>query len=85
MIEGAWLDDKHYGTIHRIASDGKVKRLFDKCVEFCKCTTLNLRVDTHNDNYPMQKAIERNGFVKCGTIYMLHDGSPRIAYQMPVK
>ena len=80
LENGSWLDDEPYGTIHRIASDGTYKRIFDLCVEFCEKITTNLRVDTHNDNYPMQKAIERNGFTKCGTIYMLHDGTPRIAY-----
>lgn len=82
-IEGAWLNDKPYGTIHRIATDGKIKRAFDTCVEFCKGITKNLRVDTHDDNFPMQKAIKRNGFVYCGRIYMLHDGTPRIAFQLP--
>ncbi|MBE6679574.1 MAG: N-acetyltransferase [Ruminococcaceae bacterium] len=80
-IEGAWLNDTPYGTIHRIATDGKIKRMFDKCVEFCLGITKNLRVDTHNDNIPMQKAIKRNGFTYCGVIYMLHDGTPRIAFQ----
>ena len=77
---GKWLDDEPYGTIHRIATDGTVKRMFDKCVEFCLGITKNLRVDTHDDNYPMQKAIARNGFTYCGRIYMLHDGTPRIAF-----
>ena len=80
LENGSWLDDEPYGTIHRIARDGTHKLIFDKCVEFCEMITANLRVDTHNDTYPMQKAIERNGFTKCGTIYMLHDGTPRIAY-----
>ena len=77
---GEWLDDEPYGTIHRIATDGTHKRMFDLCVEFCEKITSNLRVDTHDDNFPMQKAIERNGFTYCGRIYMLHDGTPRIAY-----
>lgn len=82
VIEGGkWQNDEPYGTIHRVASDGSVKRMFDMCVAFCEKIASNLRVDTHGDNIPMQKAIERNGFTKCGTIYMLHDGSPRIAYQ----
>lgn len=83
-IEGAWLNDLPYGTIHRVATDGKCRGLFDQCVAFCKKITSNLRVDTHHDNFPMQRAIERNGFKKCGVIYMLHDGSPRIAYQKTV-
>ena len=80
-IEGAWLNDAPYGTIHRIATDGTVHHMFDKCVEFCSGITKNLRVDTHHDNLPMQKAIKRNGFTYCGVIYMLHDGTPRIAFQ----
>ena len=79
-IEGSWLDDEPYGTIHRIATDGKCKRMFDHCVAFCEKITTNLRVDTHDDNFPMQKAIARNGFTYCGRIYMLHDGTPRIAF-----
>ena len=77
---GEWLDDEPYGTIHRIATDGEVKRMFDCCVDFCEKITKNLRVDTHMDNLPMQKAIKRNGFTYCGVIYMLHDGTPRIAF-----
>lgn len=80
-IEGAWLNDLPYGTIHRVATDGKCRGLFDVCVAYCETITKNLRVDTHHDNLPMQRAIERNGFTKCGIIYMLHDGTPRIAYQ----
>lgn len=83
-IEGAWLNDLPYGTIHRVATDGKCRGLFDLCVDFCSQITSNLRVDTHHDNLPMQKAIARNGFTRCGVIYMLHDGTPRIAYQRTV-
>lgn len=81
--DGNWQNDLPYGTIHRVASDGKIKRMFDRCVEFCRTFTDNLRVDTHKDNLPMQNAIARNGFVRCGIVYMLHDGTQRIAYQMP--
>ena len=37
-------------------------------------------LDTHENNRVMQRAAERYGFKKCGTIYVA-DGSPRIAYQ----
>lgn len=81
--DGAWQNDLPYGTIHRVASDGHIKRMLDRCVEFCRTFTENLRIDTHKDNVVMQKAITRNGFVRCGIVYMVHDGTPRIAYQMP--
>lgn len=81
--DGAWQNDLPYGTIHRVASDGHIKRMFDKCVEFCRTFTENLRIDTHKDNFTMQNAIARNGFIRCGIVYMAHDGSQRIAYQTP--
>ncbi len=80
--DGAWLNDAPYGTIHRVASDGQCRRLFDAVVAYCREKNENLRVDTHHDNLPMQKAIERNGFVRCGIVYM-ENGTKRSAYQMP--
>ena len=68
-IEGAWLDDSTYGTIHRIASDGTMHQVF-----------AHLRADTHEDNKVMQKVILRNGFKETGIIYIA-DGTPRIAYE----
>ena len=77
---GRWLNDDEYVTLHRIASDGKAKGIFKYAVDYCKTVSDNIRIDTHADNAVMQRLIEKNGFVKCGTIYV-RDGSPRIAYQ----
>lgn len=77
---GAWKNENLYGTIHRLASDGMIKGVFGRCVKFCKQKISNLRVDTHNDNHTMQHLIEKNGFEKCGIIYV-QNGTPRIAYQ----
>lgn len=77
---GQWINDEEYVTIHRLASDGKVKGIFKCGVDYCKSISDNIRIDTHNDNLIMQKLILRNGFLKCGTIYVA-DGTPRIAYQ----
>ena len=77
---GEWLNDEEYVTIHRIAGDGEVHGIFKCAAEYCKSISDNIRIDTHNSNAVMQKLIERNGFKKCGTIYV-RDGSPRIAYQ----
>ena len=78
--EGEWLNDEPYGTIHRIASAGKNKRMLDVAVDFCFGLTDNIRIDTHKDNFPMQNALKRLGFHKCGRIYC-RDGSPRVAFQ----
>jgi ribosomal protein S18 acetylase RimI-like enzyme len=77
---GQWKNDERYGTIHRIAGDGKIKGLADQCIHFCKGKIKNLRADTHEDNKIMQHILEKNGFERCGIIYV-KDGSPRIAYQ----
>ncbi len=78
--DGAWINDKPYGTIHRLGSTGKHKGILEKCVDFCMTLTDNLRLDTHEDNLTMQRAALRLGFQRCGIIYC-DDGTPRIAYQ----
>lgn len=80
FIDGKWLNDKPYGTIHRIASNNKKKGILNYCLDFCKSINMNIRIDTHNDNLIMRHLLEKNGFIKCGIIY-LQNGSPRIAYQ----
>ena len=77
--DGNWLNDKPYLTIHRLAGDGQVHGLFQCVADYCKNISRNIRVDTHANNRIMQKLMEKNGFTKCGIIYV-KDGTPRIAY-----
>lgn len=77
---GAWLNDEPYHVIHRIASDGSEKGIFQACVNWCALHDSNLRADTHADNKVMQYLLEQNGFTRCGIIYVAN-GTPRIAYQ----
>ena len=78
--DGAWRNDAPYGVLHRIASRGRVKGIGSECIQWCFAQCGNLRGDTHADNHVMQRVMKKNGFVKCGRIYIA-DGSPRIAYQ----
>ena len=78
--DGVWINDEEYITVHRIASDGKVHGIFKCAVEYCKGISDNIRIDTHDSNEVMQRQIEKNGFERCGAVYV-RDGSPRIAYQ----
>ena len=81
VIEGgSWKNDEPYGVIHRIASRGEIKGAGSKCLQWGFEQCGNLRIDTHDDNIVMQHVLEKNGFERCGRIY-LSDGSPRIAYQ----
>lgn len=79
-IEGAWPNDSPYGTIHRVAKAPGAKDFLTKVVRWCETQSDVLRIDTHQDNAVMQKAIAKNGFSYCGVIY-LADGSPRLAFQ----
>lgn len=77
---GRWLSGEPYGTIHRIAGERTHRGVFRECMEYCRSICPHLRIDTHADNRIMQHCIEKNGFVRCGIIYV-QDGSPRIAYE----
>lgn len=82
--DGEWHSERPYGAIHRVASDGTAKGVAGACFDFCKEKIDYLRIDTHEANKPMQAAILRYGFQKCGVIYT-RDGSPRIAFDYLVK
>ena len=77
---GQWLSDAPYGTIHAVASDGSIHGFLTQIVMYCLQTIRHLRIDTHPDNLIMQHVITKNGFTKCGIIYVA-DGTPRLAYE----
>lgn len=83
---GSWKNDRPYGTIHRLASDGTVPGVFSACLAFCKTQIPDLRADTHENNHTMQHLLEKYGFERRGIIYIRDgdtvDGSSRIAYQL---
>ena len=80
IYKGQWLNNKPYATIHRIASNGKVKGIFQFVVQYAQQLYNNLRIDTHHDNLIMQHAIRKAGFKYCGIIHT-HNDSERLAYQ----
>ena len=82
IYDGKWVNDKPYGVIHRIAVSNKArgKGVAKVCFDFAYDKCGNVRIDTHRDNIPMQRALEKNGFTRCGIIY-LANGDERIAYQ----
>ena len=77
--DGNWINDRPYGTIHRIAKKGTHRGIFEYCLRFCQAQISDIRIDTHHDNRIMQHLIKKHGFKQCGIIY-LSNGSPRIAY-----
>ena len=91
-IEGAWLNDRPYASIHRICvakgyeNQEIGQKLYEKCEERIRQDNIvkDIKVDTYYLNKSMTRLIEKNGFVKCGKIYLLRDNvfdKERIAYQ----
>ena len=80
IADGNWLQNGPYGTIHRVASNGKCRGVVHQAVEFALQYHKVLRCDTHGDNLPMQRALTNAGFVYCGTVFMA-DNTPRRAYE----
>lgn len=80
VYEGTWQNDMPYATIHRIASNGKVKGILHLAMEYALRNYDSIRIDTHRDNRVMQSAIRKEGFVYCGII-RCWNGSERLAYQ----
>lgn len=79
-IEGSWLNDAAYMVIHRVVSAGRRPGMGSAILSLCKSWYPNLKIDTHQDNLPMQRVLEKNGFILTGIIY-LENGDPRLAYQ----
>lgn len=74
-LEGNWLLEGKYTTIHRIAVSNKYKgkgyasKLFDFAEEVTKNYGYDsIRSDTQKDNYIMKKILKRQGYTECGTV-----------------
>ncbi len=82
IYDGEWLNDEAYGVIHRIAvtdaARGRGAAAF--CYEYALSNSVNVKIDTHRDNLPMQRSLLKNGFSYCGIIH-LENGDERLAYQ----
>ncbi len=80
IYHGEWKNALPYAVIHRIAVKYQGRGLVKTCFDYCYGQHKNLKIDTHRDNLPMQKALSKNGFEYCGIIY-LENGDERLAYQ----
>lgn len=79
-IEGKWMDDSSYFTIHRIAVKEHNRGYASACFRYAYLQNRHIRIDTHEKNLPMRKLIEKEGFTYCGKI-VVEDESVRLAYE----
>ncbi|GHU43137.1 acetyltransferase [Clostridia bacterium] len=80
-IEGAWQNDANYGVVHRIAVKQGSKGIGGVCLNWAFEQCGNLKIDTHEDNIPMRRLLDKLGFVYCGKIRVLEGTEERIAFQ----
>ncbi|MBQ9980116.1 MAG: GNAT family N-acetyltransferase [Oscillospiraceae bacterium] len=90
-IEGRWLSDKPYATIHRLCIHDDVKGRGAAGEFFAHAFTMaknlgfaSVRVDTHAGNTAMLRAVEKAGFVHCGTVTLregIQAGDKREAFE----
>lgn len=90
VIDGKWLNNDPYITIHRIAVKKEYlhQGLGSKLITFAKEFALknnfkNIKIDTHENNIHMKKMLEKHNFKYCGVIY-LHEKNmeTRDAFQL---
>lgn len=86
--EGAWGHAGPYAALHRFAladawrGGGLAGRFFARLQGVCAAAGLPaMRVDTHRHNAPMQRFLQKQGFVRRGVIYLAYDGDERIAFE----
>lgn len=93
QIEGAWLTDGKYLTVHRsCAGDGSRGRgLGTQMLQFAEAFArergaASVRADTHRGNAVMRHLLEKRGYSCCGTVkYDVTAGDPlRVAYEKRV-
>jgi len=92
VIDGAWLTDGAYASIHRfcVADECKGQGVAGQMFHHGATLAQNLgfpsvRIDTHPGNLPMQRALEKAGFIRCGKIHLMggtEDGDLRYAYEL---
>ena len=80
IYDGAWLDNGEYAYIHRVAVKQSGRGVASFIFSYCSSVASSIRIDTHRDNLPMQKALLKAGFSYQGIIY-LENGDERLAYQ----
>lgn len=85
-IEGNWLSDQPYATLHRLAVANEMKRkgiatgLLKRVEILAKVKDFaSIRIDTNDDNESMQRIIQKSGYSYCGVIHYIR-GS-RLAYE----
>ena len=94
VIDGKWLNQDKYITIHKIASKYNNKGIGGFIIKYvidrCKNEGIyNIKIDTHKNNLSMNKFLTNKGIINCGVISLTLDFndeySLRNAYQLVIR
>lgn len=90
-LDGKWKTDGAYAVVHRIAVDngckgqGLAAQMLAHFERLCReHGVASLRTDTHAQNLPMRRMLQKNGCSECGVVFInggLETGDKRIAYE----
>ena len=89
-IEGAWLTDGPYLTIHRMACGdalrgrGAAALILENALRIARDNgCVSVRADTHRGNLAMRRFMAKQGFAQCGQVlYPIQPNDPvRVAYE----
>ena len=87
IFEGKWLTLGDYAVVHRVAMSSAYRNTGAAAVMMKYIEQLSLskgvhsvKIDTHEDNFPMRKFLGKCGFQYCGIIY-LENGDKRLAFE----
>jgi RimJ/RimL family protein N-acetyltransferase len=85
-IDGKWLTDGRYATVHRVASAREAKgrgvatALLKLIEDHCAALGMpSIRLDTNFDNLAMLRILDNLSYRYCGEIF--YEGAPRRAYE----
>lgn len=90
ILEGTWLSNETYTTVHRIAVSQQtpIKGLGTWLLKMAESVSIengvwSMRADTNFDNYAMLRVFEKLGYQYCGTVYFR--GGARRAFEKLLK
>lgn len=78
IINGKWLNNNEYITVHKIMSKYTKLGIGSFMINYVKQMMINdnlndIKIDTHKNNKTMNKFLVNNGFKYCGTISLNGD------------
>lgn len=87
ILNGQWQTNEDFLVIHRMAVSDDARgtsaasELLEHAEKLCiERDIYSIKIDTHEHNYAMQRFVQKNEFIYCGTV-ILGDEGLRLAFE----